>query len=178
MLAKAKTSHELSHTTMAFIATEIDDSWGTLIYEEEREEPIIVNTPPGKLMEAAYRYYGEELVARFDGAKILCDFNNKPPIAISVTHHFYFFPTHSSTNPYCSWFSHTHIRKITKAKYGGSEVCFRDGRKLMVPVSEGIMLNQLHRTAQYRFMLGEQLKPVHQKEALNALIKALGYPTI
>ncbi|WP_440896220.1 competence protein ComK [Amphibacillus sp. Q70] len=175
MTVKMKTSYELSHSTMAFMATETDGSWGTLVYEEGVAEPIFVDIPPGKLIELAYRHNGEELIARFDGARLLCGFNNKSPVAISVTNNYYFFPTHSPSNPNCSWFSHTHIRKIKKAKYGGSTVLFRDGRKLTIPVSEGIMLNQLHRTAQYRFALQQQIQPVQQKEAIQAIFKVLGY---
>ncbi|MBU5594018.1 competence protein ComK [Amphibacillus sp. MSJ-3] len=175
MTVEIKTSHELSHSTMAFMATKTDSSWGTLIYEEEVTEPIFVDVPPRKLIEAACRQYGEELIARIDSAKILCGFNNKSPIAISVTNEYYFFPIHSPSNIDCSWLSHTHIRKISKEKYSSSTVLFRDGRKISVPASKGTMLNQLHRTAQFRFALEQQIKPIQQKKAIEAILMVLGY---
>ncbi|WP_067840165.1 competence protein ComK [Amphibacillus sediminis] len=175
MSQELKTSHELSHTTMAFIATEYDGLWCSLVYEEEVKDPILVKSSPLKLIESACRHYGEELIARFDGAKLLCDFNNKTPIAISSSNGIFFFPTQSPTSISCSWISHTHIRRIKKADYGSSMIVFRDGRELLLPISEGIMQNQVNRTAQYRFILSEQLKPNQQQGALNAMMKVIGH---
>lgn len=167
------TSHELSPATMAFMATEIDGSWGTKIYLEGGDKPIFVNYSPSKLIAEAYRQQGEELLARFDGAKILCGFKNKSPIAISVTNGYYFFPTHSPTHQNCSWFSHNHVVNIKKSKYGGSIVYFEDGQKLTTSVSEGTMHNQRNRTAQYRFALEREIKPLQYKAVIRALMKIL-----
>ena len=175
MKENEKTSYDLSHTTMVIKATESDGSWCSMILEEQKSSPLYVKKTPRKLIENNCRKNGEELLTRFDGARILCGFNNKPPIAISVVKSLYYFPTHSPSNPQCSWFSHTHITDIKEAKYGGSTVLFRDGQTLDVDVSRSTMLNQLNRTAQFRFILEEQLKPIKKKGLLGALLKALGY---
>src|SRR5699024_6087090 len=146
MTVETKTSYELSHSTMGFLATEIDGSESAIVYERG-VKPFQVTIPPGKLIDQAIRRYGEELIAPIDGAKILCDYHNKTPIAISVLNNYYFFPSHSPSNRNCSWFSHTHVKKITKAKFGGSTINFIDGQKVTLPVSDGTMRNQQERTA-------------------------------
>jgi len=170
-----KTSYDLSHTTMVLEATENDGSWESIILEERSAKPFYVKTAPVKLIEKTCRQNGEELLTRHDGAKILCGFSNKSPIAISVTKNLYYFPTHSPSNPQCSWLSHTHVRDIKAAKYGGSTVIFRDGQTIDLQVSKSTMLKQLYRTAQFRFILEQQLKPIKKKDLLEALLKALGY---
>ena len=168
-------SYDLSPTTMVLQATETDSSWASTILEEKSTKPIYVKTAPVKLIEKAYRQNGEELLTRNDGAKILCGFNNKTPIVISVTKKMYYFPTHSPQNPHCSWLSHTHVRRVTAAKYGGSIVTFSDGQTMEFQVSKSTMDFQLHRTAQFRFIFEEQLKPIRNRELLESLLKALGY---
>ena len=70
---------------------------------------------------------------------------------------------------------HTHVRRVTAAKYGGSIVTFSDGQTMEFQVSKSTMDFQLHRTAQFRFIFEEQLKPIKNKELLETLLKALGY---
>ncbi|BAM46914.1 MAG: competence protein ComK [Amphibacillus sp.] len=173
MNLKERTSYELSQATMALIATEIDGLWGSIVYEEGASKPIYVAEPPTKIIEKAHKQNGEELLARADAAKVVCGFNNKPPVVISITKNLYYFPTHSPSNPNCSWFSHTHSTTVSKAKYGGAIVHFRNGHKLEIPVSEMIMTNQLYRTAQFRFMIDQQIQPLQKKKALETLLKAL-----
>ncbi|SDC44505.1 competence protein ComK [Pelagirhabdus alkalitolerans] len=175
MVVRTKTSHDLSHKTKAYIAAEKDGMWGTLVYEEGEKEPEFILKTPSKLIDIICETNGEKLLSRHDSAKILCGFNNKAPVALSVANNHYFFPTHSPNNPSCSWFSHSHIKEIHKGKYGDAIVMFRDHQKLEVPISAGIMTNQLHRTAQYRYLLQEQFKSINQKEALQFMLKALGF---
>lgn len=167
----SRKTYELTSSTMCLIAFEVDGSWKTKVLLDGGEPPFIVDFPPSKIIQAACKKYGEELISRGDGAKILCGFKNKPPIAISLLNNYYFFPTHSPTNPNCSWFSHRHIRLITKARFGGSNIRFINGEKLTFPVSEGIMNAQLHKTAQYQIVLQREMKPLEQRAAIKAILK-------
>lgn len=168
---KARTSHDLTGVTMAFIPKEKNGSWVTEALVENVTEPNIINTPAAKVIFEAHEYYGEKLIARFDGAKILCGFMNKSPVAISVINNYYFFPTHSPANPNCAWISNSHVSKISKGKYGDSIIHFKDGRELSLPVSDRILDNQRYRTSHYRVCIEEQLKSVRKQGKIDALLK-------
>ncbi|SEO70304.1 competence protein ComK [Amphibacillus marinus] len=173
MVTNVISTYQLSHSTMGITAVNVEGKWYSEIIEENVEEEMIISQPPNKLISQACKMYGEEIISRFDGAKLLCDFSNKAPIAISSAHNIYFFPTESPSRINCSWFSHTHIRSITKADYNNSTLTFRDGKQRVVPFSYGIMHNQVNRTAQYRFILSEQLKHNQQKGVLQMILKAM-----
>lgn len=159
---------------MALIPVEIDGKWQTMIYDEENESTVTVEEPPHRLVQEACQSYGEEMISRNDGAKLLCDFTSKAPIAVSSLYNMFFFPNESPTNTSCSWFSHSHIRKVLDGEFGGTRLLFRNGKEIYVPTSKGVMNNQVHKTAQYRFILSEHLKQGQQKAALEMVFKALG----
>lgn len=76
----------------------------------------------------------------------------------------YFFPTASPQNPFCSWISHTHVDRIRKASGRGTEFIFKNGSAIILEVSYGSMINQLHRTAQFRYLLDEKINASKKKE--------------
>lgn len=174
MEIEEKASYLLSDSTMALIPTEVNGMLKTLIYDENKESAFMVNESPHRLVNEACQSYGEDMISRSDGAKFLCDFTSKTPIAISTNHNMFFFPNESPTSNTCSWFSHSHIRRVFDGEYGGTRLKFKNGLDLYVPTSRGIMNNQVYKTAQYRFILLEHLKSGQQKFALEMILKALG----
>lgn len=168
-------TYQLSDTTMALIPTEVDGEWHTLVYDESETSTLLIEDSPHHLVNEACQSYGEKMISRIDGAKILCDFGSKTPIAVSSIHSMFFFPNESPTSSSCSWFSHSHIRKILGAEFGGSKLLFRNGFELYVPTSKGVMNNQVFKTAQYRYILSEHLKKGQQKQILDNILKAFGF---
>lgn len=166
--------YQLSDTTMALIPTEVDGEWHTLVYDEKESSSLLIDQSPHHLVNEACVNYGEKMISRMDGAKILCDFNSKAPIAVSSIHNLFFFPNESPSSSSCSWFSHSHIRKILGADFGGSKLLFRNGFELYVPTSKGVMNNQVFRTAQYRYILSEHLKKGQEKQVLENILKVFG----
>lgn len=169
-----RSTYQLSDSTMALIPTEVDGVWRTLIYDEDEEATLLIEATPNHLVNEACQNYGEKMISRIDGAKLLCDFNSKAPIAVSSVHNLFFFPNESPSSSSCSWFSHSHIRKILDGDYGGTRLLFRNGFELYVPTSKGIMNNQVFKTAQYRYILSEHLRKGQQKQVLENILKVFG----
>ena len=69
----------------------------------------------------------------------------------------YFFPTASPTNALCSWISHSHIENVQSGQNLSSKITFKNGKTIELDVSIGSILNQVHRTAQFRYLLDKRL---------------------
>src|SRR5699024_10409985 len=120
-----------------------------------------------KVIDEACRFYGSSLRGRLEGTKNISKITHKAPIAIDHSLGMYFFPTASPSNHDCSWINHSHVQEIKPCGKKETEVVFKNGETIIVPVSYGSMLNQLQRTAQFRFSLDtrmEQLKRIIEKE--------------
>ncbi|WP_182200072.1 competence protein ComK [Paraliobacillus salinarum] len=70
----------------------------------------------------------------------------------------YFFPTVSPQQPFCSWISHSYVHTIRRTPKNETEFIFKNGKSVILDVSYGSMLNQLQRTAQFRYLLEERMK--------------------
>lgn len=94
--------------------------------------------------------------------KGICGITHKTPISIDPSSGMYFFPTNSPKNPKCAWISHTHIDKVVKRNERYSEIIFKNGKTVVLNVSYGSVLNQVQRTAHYRFLLDERITPLQK----------------
>jgi len=157
MLNKSISSiYEISPKTMAVIAVKNDDGTvGSKVYDEEEKRTI--HFPPTELIKYACQYFGSSFEGRQSATRDICGFSYKAPITINPTSGMYFFPTNSPNDKYCSWFSHSHIKKIKQAKRQQSKVYFKNGQSVVIDASVGSMKNQWYRTAQFRFVLSERL---------------------
>lgn len=154
-------SHEITPLTMAITTKE--DKYGNLttIILEEQEEYHVKPTP-SKVIDQACKFFGSSLKGRQDGTRDICGITHKAPIAIDPISGMYFFPTISPVNPTCSWIAHSHIDEIKNARNSSTELLFKNGKKLILDVSYGIMLNQIQRTAQFRFLLDNRIKSLQK----------------
>ncbi|MCZ0703294.1 competence protein ComK [Natronobacillus azotifigens] len=150
--------YEITPTTIAVIAERVDDYWVSNVMEEDETERIQVKKTPAKLVDFACKYFGSSLKGRQEGARMVCNIKSKVPISINPASGMYFFPTTSPTSARCSWISHTHVDSIRKLPNMGTEFIFKDGQTLTLDVSYGSMMNQLHRTAQFRYKLEKRLQ--------------------
>ncbi|WP_113868632.1 competence protein ComK [Paraliobacillus ryukyuensis] len=82
----------------------------------------------------------------------------------------YFFPTAYPQQPFCSWISHSFVYDLQRTPQNRTKIIFRNGKTIVLDVSYGSMLNQLQRTAQFRYLLEERInlpknrKPKESKE--------------
>ncbi|WP_217585967.1 competence protein ComK [Lentibacillus saliphilus] len=159
-----KSPHEITPLTMAIIANH--DPHGnihTCVLEEQEE--YVVSDAPSKIIDYACRFFGASLRGRQDGTRDICGITHKAPISIDPLSGMYFFPTASPASPQCSWIAHSHVDEIGKVENNCTEIMFKNGKKVVVDVSFGSMLNQLQRTAQFRYLLDHRIKLLQKHNA-------------
>ncbi|MFD2760645.1 competence protein ComK [Lentibacillus juripiscarius] len=165
-------AHEVTPLTMAVVADHGENGIPKTIVLEE-QETFTVRDSPSKIIEDACKFFGSSLKGRQDGTRGICGITHKAPISIDPSCGMYFFPTASPSNPKCSWIAHSHVEQVNKGPYRQTEVIFKNGRTILLDVSFGSMLNQVQRTAQYRYLLDNRLKYVQRN---NADVVAEPYP--
>lgn len=151
-------SHEITPLTLAIVAEQ--DQYGHIgsrIFDED-DEHYVSGLTPTKMIDYTCRYFGANLKGRQEGTRDICGITHKAPISINPMSGMYFFPTISPANPQCSWISHSHIERVNKAVNQQAEIVFKNGKKLLLNVSFGSIINQVQRTAQYRYLLDSRLK--------------------
>lgn len=149
-------SHEITPFTMAVLAQYGKDNAYTCILEAEEE--FFIDLSPTKLIDNACKSFGASLKGRQEGTRDICKITHKAPIAIDPSSGMYFFPTISPTNAKCSWIAHSHIDQMKIAKSHCTEIIFKNGKSITIDVSYGSMLNQIQRTAQFRYLLDNRIK--------------------
>ncbi|MRG87028.1 competence protein ComK [Salinibacillus xinjiangensis] len=95
---------------------------------------------------------------RQEGTKGVCGITHKAPIAIDPHSGMFFFPTTSPNNPTCVWIAHSHVSQIKPIDKYKTKIHFKSGQHIDVSVSHGSLMNQIQRTAQFRYKLTERLK--------------------
>ncbi|RLL45032.1 competence protein [Oceanobacillus piezotolerans] len=156
-------NYEVNPLTMAIITKEdISGNPITVVMEEEAE--YVVDMSPRRMMEYACKFFGSSLKGRQEGTTGISGITHKIPISIDPSSGMYFFPTNSPNHRMCSWISHSHIHKMKKVNNLRTEVIFKNGKSVVLEVSYGSMLNQVQRTAQFRFLLDKRIKLLQQQQ--------------
>ncbi|UOR13183.1 competence protein ComK [Halobacillus amylolyticus] len=148
--------YEVNPQTMALIAKY--DEHGQVITEViESGGRFDLPFYPGHIIDQSCRYFASSLEGRMAGTKQVAGFTHKPPIVISQKMGMYFFPIISPKRKECSWIAHKYIRNYDPAMDHTTTIHFVNGVSVNVPVSEGMIANQIQRTAQFRFTLEDRL---------------------
>lgn len=150
-------NYEITPMTMAILPKQSEGgSATTKVLEESRE--YTVHTTPTKMIDHACKFFGSSLRGRLEGTKDISKITHKPPVAIDPSSGMYFFPTASPTNKSCSWIAHSHVELINPIDKTKTELVFKNGKRIVLNVSYGSMMNQLHRTAQFRYSLDNRIQ--------------------
>lgn len=149
--------YEVTPLTLAVLSRENKkgDS-DTVVLEGKRE--YTVSTPPTKMIDIACKFFGSSLKGRLEGTKDISKITHKAPIAIDPSSGMYFFPTASPTNKKCSWIAHSHVKDIHQIEKSKTEIEFKNGKRIIINASYGSMMNQVQRTAQFRYSLDSRVK--------------------
>src|SRR5690625_1385794 len=123
---------------------------------------IVINSMKRKTNVILFTCTPISYVGRQEGTFAVSKITHKAPISVSPASGIYFLPTLSPMNPMCGWISHSHIKEMNPAR-GGTEIIFNNGRKVIVEVSYGSMLNQVQRTAQVRFLLDNRINDLEDR---------------
>ena len=158
--------HEITPLTMA-VLPQYDESGkiGSLVLEEKAE--FVVKGSPSKMIDNACKFFGASLKGRQIGTKEISQLTHKLPISIDPSSGMYFFPTLSPVNTKCSWIAHTHISKISEAENQCTEITFKNGKRIIIDVSYGSIMNQVNRTAQFRYILDNRIKGLNSSSNQN-----------
>lgn len=155
--------NEVTPYTLAVLAQKDDEgNFYSCVLEDETE--YVVDNPPSKMIDYACKFFGSSLRGRQDGTRDICGITHKAPISIDPISGMYFFPTTSPNNNMCSWIAHSHIEEVNRAVERGTEIVFKNGRRINVSTSFGSMMNQIQRTAQYRYLLDNRIKYLQKQK--------------
>ncbi|HLS20767.1 MAG TPA: competence protein ComK [Bacillota bacterium] len=150
-------NYELSSLTM-LVTPQFDDFGNVYAKVIEEDQDIIIRKSPLQIIEVACEYFGSDLRGRQRATEVIANYTYKLPIAIEPYNNIYFFPTASPTTLTCSWLSHSHILRIYQLSSKQSEIIFNNGRRYTLDVSKHSLTNQLHRTAQLRYLIEQRIK--------------------
>lgn len=154
-------THEITPLTMAVLCER--DEEGKIhskVLEELRD--YHVQKKPTKVVDYACKYFGSSLKGRLEGTKDISRITHKAPIAIDPSSGMFFFPTASPSNGNCSWISHSHVKIVKPFDSDRTELEFKNGRSIVLDVSYGSILNQIQRTAQFRYSLENRIKYIER----------------
>lgn len=157
--------HEITPLTLAIVSKK-DDNGNVHTYVLEEESEYKVEHSPSKLIDYACRFFGSSLKGRQEGTRDICGITHKAPISIDPSSGMYFFPTSSPSNVTCSWIAHTHINHVNCTHERNTEIVFKSGKKITIDASYGSIMNQIHRTAQFRYLLDNRIKHLQQRKAV------------
>src|SRR5699024_4523858 len=150
--------YEITPLTMAVLAHQ-DGNGSTISYVIEEQGEYYVDITTSDLIAEACMFFGATLKGRQIGTSKICGFTHKLPISIDPGSGMYFLPTASPSKPDCSWIGHSHIYKLNGHKNDlQTELIFNNGKSIILDVSYGSMLNQVTRTAHYRFLLENRIR--------------------
>lgn len=150
-------SYEITPLTMAVMVHQ-DESGNVAARILDEQEEIIINQSPTKVIDYACKFFGSSLKGRQEGTRDICGITHKAPISVAPASGMYFFPTTSPASPKCSWIAHSHIDQVKKAASHSTELSFKNGKRVLIDVSYGSILNQIQRTAQFRYLLDNRIK--------------------
>ncbi|MBU5468370.1 competence protein ComK [Virgibacillus sp. MSJ-26] len=157
-------TYEITPQTMA-VLVHCDERGHTGAWILEESDDYYVDNSPSKVIDQSCRFFGSSLKGRQEGTFNVCRITHKAPISIDPSNGMYFFPTTSPVNPRCSWIAHSHVAQVNNLKDNFTEIVFNNGRKLPIQVSFGSIQNQLHRTAQFRFLLDKRISHLRPQAA-------------
>ena len=154
-------SYEINQDTLAIIPK---TNKKTIVYEKDRN--YVINNNVDKIMEDSCRYYGSTFKGRQSGAKSLINITHKVPIIVEETNDLIFFPTASPRLNSCSWISLNNI-KYYERDMRGCKITFKDGKSVILPISYGIINNQILRSSRLQMMLDKRKEQKNDKNDKN-----------
>ena len=154
-------SYEINDETLAVIPKNNNNS---IVYEKESN--YIVNESVDKIMEDSCKYFGSTLEGRQEGAASILNITHKVPIIVEETSNLLFFPTASPRKGECAWISLNNIEKYEKDPEG-SKITFKDGTVVKLPISYGMLNNQVLRSSRLQYLIDYRKSEKSQKKAKN-----------
>ncbi|MDX8045739.1 competence protein ComK [Gracilibacillus sp. S3-1-1] len=151
---------EISPKTLAVVGHKTEQGYLTRVIEYEEVDDYETTFSAQKVMDMTCKSFGISLKGLMEGTKMLSKITHKPPIAIDRISGMYFFPVESPLKKTCTWIAHSHVLELEKVEPHLTRVVFKNGRDLVLEVSYASLINQLYRTAQYRYLLNNKVQDI------------------
>lgn len=143
--------YEINESTQAIIP---NGSLKSMIYEEDCEYEV--ENSSNKIIKYNCNFYGSSYLGRCEGTKSLTGIKTKFPIIIEESRKIIFFPTTSIRTQQSMWLSLNHIKEI-KIENSKTYVIFKNGKKLLVPLSYYSLKNQYCRASLLKAKLYDRI---------------------
>ena len=139
--------YEINSNTLALISK--NDK--TKVYETNRS--FIVDKSANEIIEDSCSFFGSSLSGRQKGTASLIGVTYKCPIIIEESKNIIFFPTCSPRISSCSWISLNNIENYYSNGSGRVIIKFKNGQKILLSSTFGIIENQILRSTRLESVL-------------------------
>ena len=143
--------YEINVDTLALIS--IKDK--TKVYENNKV--FMVNKIANKIIEDSCSFFGSSLSGRQKGTNNLIGVSYKCPVIIEESNKIIFFPTCSPRINSCSWININNIKDYYKSPAGKVIIMFKNGQKIILSLSFGIIDNQILRSTRLESVLRSRI---------------------
>jgi competence protein ComK len=140
-------SYEINSDTLAIIPKNENES---IVYESDNK--YVVKESVDKIMEDSCLYFGSNFEGRKASSARILNLTHKLPILVEESNSIIFFPTASPRLASCSWISLNNIDHYEKHNEG-SKLVFKDGQIVVLPISYGMLDNQVLRSSRLQYLL-------------------------
>lgn len=154
-------SYEINEDTLAIVPQNEKKS---MVYE--KNNTFLVSRAADKIMEDSCEYYGSSLKGRQKGSSNLLHLNHKLPIIVEETNKLVYFPTASPRSNNCSWINLNNILKYERYEKG-CRIIFKDNVIVELPISYGMINNQILRSSRLSLIYDERIKEKSKKNEKN-----------
>ncbi len=141
-------SYEINEDTLVILPI---DKKKTKVLEKDYE--FVVEKNPYEIMDASCQYFGSTYEGRKGGSQNILGSSYKVPIIVKEENYIIFFPTESPALDSCIWISLHNIQKIEKGENHTTNLYFKEGKKMNVPVSYRSIENQILRSTRLESVL-------------------------
>ena len=140
-------TYEINKDTLAILPKNENES---IVYENDNRYEVKESVD--KIMEDSCLYFGSNFEGRKAGSARLLNLTHKLPILVEESNSIIFFPTSSPRLAKCSWISLNNIDHYEKYNKG-SKLVFKDGQSIILPMSYGMLDNQVLRSSRLQYLI-------------------------
>lgn len=144
--------YEINNDTLAILSVHENKS---KIVENHQNYELDYDTY--EVVEHSCEYFGSTLSGRQIGTKNLIGVTHKSPIIIEESNNMIFFPISSPFRDKCSWVSFNNIKTYYRGEDKNTSIIeFKNGEKIVLPISYGSLTNQILRASRLMVVLLER----------------------
>ena len=143
-------NYEINEGTLAILPSEKESK----VLEDSSE--YLISKKPFEIVDYSCKYFGSSYEGRKEGTKAILDINYKVPIVVENSRNIIFFPTNSPTAEDCCWISLNNIKRIEEGQFNSTNIIFKNGTSLLIPVSKRTIENQIFRASRLDLIMRDR----------------------